>query len=317
MMGSLYIAAASLLGAIVGSFLNVVIYRLPRGAFFSDGARSVCANPECRQPIRWFDNVPIFGWLCLRGRARCCGFAISGRYPLVEALTALLFGLLWIASPHGTPINGGVVDSRALLAFGLYAFLGANLIANSFIDIDHRILPDVLTKSGMAMGLVGSMVVPGLAGRCDIVGLSPIADSLLTSALGLSVGFGLTQAVRLSARVIFRKDAMGFGDVKLMGAIGAFLGWQDVLLTFFLGCVFGAVIGVIHRWRTKDAYICFGPFLAAGALVALLVGDRLHQALEAVQLWQQSSANAPWIAAVFAVASSVLLVLLVRRGRAS
>ena len=307
--------AVTLLGAIVGSFLNVVIHRLPQGTFFSDGHRSICA--KCRAPIPWHANIPVLGWLWLRGVARCCGQKISVRYPLVEAVTAALFLALWVWPPFLPAFTGTEVNTQGVLSFLFFAFFAANLVANSAIDVDHRILPDVLTKSAMAVGLIGALVVPGLAGTFDILGLAPPPRSLLFSAVGLLAGFGLTQLVRVSARALFRKDAMGFGDVKLMAAIGAFLGWEGVLHTFFLGCVLGAVFGVIHRIRTRDAYICFGPFLSAGALISLFAGDRLMDALAAMQRWQQTSESAPWIVFGGGFVSIVLLVVLVRRGRAS
>jgi leader peptidase (prepilin peptidase)/N-methyltransferase len=256
-------------------------------------------------------------WIWLRGRASCCGCKISIRYPLVEALTAVLFGYLWTHSPYGPALIDGEIDVDGLWAFLLFAFFVSNLVANSFIDIDHRILPNVLTKSAMLVGLGGSLVAPGLAGRFEIVGLPPAPSSFLFSMAGLLVGFGLTQAVRKMAQALFLKDAMGFGDVKLMAAIGAFLGWKRVLLTFFVGCVLGAVVGVVHRWRTKDTYICFGPFLAAGALITLFAGDLMFDAFAELQNWQRASANAPWIVSLGAAASVVLLIVLVRRGRAS
>lgn len=312
---SAFAVAASLLGATVGSFLNVVIYRLPRGEFFSAGTRSVCANFECRQPVPFYLNFPIASWLILRGRARCCGFPLSMRYPTVEALTAALFLLLWIQPPYLPPTVTGEIDAAGLATFGLFAFFVSNLVANSFIDIDHRILPDPLTKSAIVVGLIGSVLVPGLAGRFEIAGLVPAMDSLLFSVVGLAVGFGVTQLVRKSAQVLFRREAMGYGDVKLMGAIGAFLGWQDVLLTFFVGCVLGAVVGVVHRMLTRDAYICFGPFLAAGAVVTLFAGAPIIELFVSLQEWQRTSHSAPWIVSGFAVASSFLLVVLVRQGR--
>lgn len=314
---SVLAVAATVLGATVGSFLNVVIYRLPRGDFFSAGNRSVCANPECSAAVPFYLNVPILSWTLLRGRARCCGYRLSTRYPIVEALTAALFFLLWSYPPHRPPMSSGHLDAGGSIDFVLYAFFAANLVANSFIDIDHRILPDVLTKSAMVVGMVGSVVAPGLAGRFGIVGVTPAMDSLLFSGVGLLVGLGVTQLVRKSAQALFRKNAMGFGDVKLMGAIGAFLGWQDVLLTFFVGCVLGALVGVVHRMLTKDAYICFGPFLAAGALITLFAGDRVLDLFTALQSWQHTSATAPWVVSSFGVVSVVLLFLLVRHGRKS
>ncbi len=310
------LVAAVGLGASVGSFLNVVISRLPRGAFVADGLRSICANPECRRPIPFYYNVPVVAWLWLRGRARCCGARIGVRYPVVEALTAALFVLLWRLPPGGPVVHGGALDGAALAALLLHLFFVSNLVANTFIDMEHRILPDVLTKSALLVGLLGALIVPGFAGRFFVVGLAPAADSLLFSLVGAAAGFALTQGVRLAARIVFRREAMGYGDVKLMAAIGAFLGWRGVLLTFFLGCVLGAVVGVVHRWLTKDAYICFGPFLAAAAVVTLFVADDLLRGLGAFQDWQQTSAHAPWLALLVAIVSVFLLVVLVRRGRA-
>ena len=310
------VTSATLLGAIVGSFLNVVIYRLPAGTFWSAGARSVCANPECEAPVPAYLNLPIVGWMWLRGRAKCCGFRLSPRYPLVEALTALLFFLLWMYPPYRPAFIDGQWDWMGLTSFVLFAFFAANLIANTFIDIDHRILPDVLTKSGMVVGVVGALIVPGLAGRFELASLSPRQDSVLFSLVGLAVGYGATQSVRLSAQWLFRKEAMGFGDVKLMGAIGAFLGWEDVLLTFFVGCVLGAVIGVVHRLLTDDAYIAFGPFLAGGAVITLFVGDSIREGFAAWQHWQQTSPYAMHIVLGGSVVSLILLVVLIRRGRA-
>jgi len=310
-----FAVAAALLGAAVGSFLNVVIYRLPRGEFFSAGRRSVCANPECRHPVSIYLNVPVLAWVMLGGRARCCGYQLSVRYPLVEALTAVLFLLLWAWPPVAPPLVSGALDTHGLLAFVFLAFFAANLVANSFIDVDHRILPDVLTKSGMIVGLVGSVVVPGLAGHLGVQGVGPAMDSLLYSSVGLVVGLGVTQFVRKFAELLFRREAMGFGDVKLMGAIGAFLGWEDVLLTFFVGCVLGAVVGLVHRMLTRDAYICFGPFLAGGALITLFAGEQITELVVSLQEWQRTSQVAPWTVSGFAVASMFLLVVLVRQGR--
>jgi len=309
--------AAGLLGAIVGSFLNVVIHRVPRGTFFTGGMRSVCANPECQRPIPWFLNIPVIGWLSLRGKARCCGQRISARYPIVEALTAILFLLLWLQPPLRPALDRGELDAARCLSFAFYAFFVANLIANSFIDIEHRILPDVLTKSAMAMGLLGSILVPGLAGRFQMVGVNPSADSLLFSAFGLVVGFAVTQGIRKAAQALFRKEAMGFGDVKLMAAVGSFLGWDGVLLTLFAGSFLGAIVGIVYRWRTRESYICFGPFLAAGAVIVLFARDRLFGAFVALERWQRASDTAPWVLSIGAIVSAIFLVALVRRGRAS
>jgi leader peptidase (prepilin peptidase)/N-methyltransferase len=304
--------AAIVLGAIVGSFLNVVIHRLPLGTFWSGGARSRC--PACGAPIRSFDNVPVVSWVLLRGRARCCAAPIAARYPIVEAATAALFGLLWISPPSGLEFREPDFDGLALAAFVFHAFFAANLVANAFIDIQHRILPNELTKSGMVVGCLFGLFV-GTAGRLPIAGIGPGVSGLLFSAVGLVVGLAATWAIRFGARAVFREEALGFGDVKLMGMIGAFLGWEDALLTFFLGCVLGAVFGTVHRWLTGDRFIYFGPFLALGALISLFVGPRLRAALGGLQRWQIESSSAPAWTAVFLVLAVALLIFLIRRGR--
>ena len=322
------LVGATLLGAVIGSFLNVVVYRLPRGEFFAKGKRSVC--PACGARIAWHDNVPVLGWLLLRGRARCCGARISPRYPIVEALTAALFAALWLYPPSGLALAATDLEAAAVLAFALHGFFVANLVANSFIDIDHRILPDELTKSGMVVGCVGALLVPGLGGETFAIhGVSPALRSLLWAAAGLLAGAGATWAVRALAGPVFRQEAMGLGDVKLMGAIGAFVGWQGALLTFFLGCLLGAGFGVLHRfltgeagkgaahrWQTGDREIWFGPFLAVGAVIALFARHELLALLTAFQEWQRTSPTAPMVLLPAAVLSLISLVFLVRRGRA-
>ena len=259
------LVACILLGACVGSFLNVVIYRLPRQAFFSMGRRSVC--PACSVPIRWYDNIPVISWVVLGGQARCCGAAISVRYLLVELLTAFLFGLLYSTSQYQIVVEAIPVGGRfGPLALDLYpgavgylfqAAFVALLVACTFIDIDHRILPDALDKPGMVLGIVGSAVVPGLAGTFHSLELPLWINSTLYSVVGLTCGVALTWGIRIGARAVFRKEAMGFGDVKFMGMIGAFVGWEGAVMTFFLGSMFGAVGGLAHRLVTGDLYVPF------------------------------------------------------------
>ncbi len=304
------------LGACVGSFLNVVIYRLPRGSFLSLGSRSVC--PACRQRIPWFDNLPVLSWLLLRGRARCCQARISVRYIAVEILTALLFLLLFVRGPHAPVIEGDQLSLVALGGFVFQAVFLALLVANTFIDLEHRILPDVLTKPGMVIGCLGGAVVPGLAGMLDAPGLPPAMASLLYSGLGLAAGVGLTLAIRIAAHAVFKKEAMGLGDVKFMGMIGAFLGFEGAVLTFFVGCLVGAVGGVVHRWLTGDPYVPFGPFLAIGAVMVLFLRQPIMEFLFTTwPEWIERSQSAPWVLSISTVLCIVLLVVLVRRGRAS
>src|SRR5690606_27152625 len=177
----------AVLGACVGSFLNVVIWRLPRGTFLADGKRSIC--PNCREPIPWYRNVPIVSWLVLRGRAPCCGARIAVRYVLVEAVTALLFWALVVRPPSG--LVAWPPNWPGSGAFVLHAYFVSTLIACTVIDIDHRILPDRLTKPGMVVGVLGSFVVAEAYGRLA-VRASPTAQAVLFSAAGLLAGFALT-----------------------------------------------------------------------------------------------------------------------------
>ncbi|MEZ5963394.1 MAG: A24 family peptidase [Planctomycetota bacterium] len=300
------------LGACVGSFLNVVIWRLPRGAFLTDGKRSIC--PHCRAPIPWYRNLPILTWLLQRGRAACCGRTIAVRYLLVEALTAVLFWALVRWPP--SHLSAWPPNWDGTGAFVLHAFFVSILVACTFIDIDHQILPDRLTKPGMVVGVAGALLVPAAYGVLAVPSVSPANRHLLFSVVGLLAGFGSTWAVRWFATALFRKEAMGRGDVKFMGAIGAFLGWQSVLLTFFLGCVFGAFGGLLHRAITGHAYICFGPFLAAGALTALFFGGQVTVfLLETWPRWQESNPMAPVLTLSASAVALIALFFIIRRGR--
>lgn len=302
----------AVLGACVGSFLNVVIWRLPRGSFIADGSRSIC--PHCRTPIPFWRNVPIVSWLLLRGRAACCGKAIAVRYVVVEALTAFLFWALVVRPPSELPAWPPAWPGSA--AFVLHAILVSILVASTFIDIDHQILPDRLTKPGMVVGIAGALLVPEAYGVLYAPRLSLQNQHLLFSVVGLLVGFAITWAVRALASAIFRREAMGRGDIKFMAAIGAFLGWQSVLLTFFLGCVYGAFGGLVHRAVTGHAYICFGPFLAAGALTALFFSeDVLHFLFVTWPRWQETYPAAPLLTLAVAGIALVSLFIIIRRGR--
>lgn len=318
---------AGLLGACVGSFLNVVIWRLPQEdpRQRSLGGRSRC--PHCRAPIRWRDNVPVLGWLLLRGRARCCGAPFSIRYPAVEALTALLFLALAMWPPFGPVfagpgLHGDGDGSVAIVAAGaagfvLHAAFVALLVALTFIDFDTQLLPDALTKPGMALGVAGGFW-PGIAGPLTHDPDLPRAmNTLLASVVGLSVGAGSTWAIRALGSRVFRREAMGLGDVKFLGMIGAFLGWQGALLTLLLGCIAGAAIGGVLALRAGFGLkIPFGPYLALGALVALFVQEPILDLLFVRwPEWQRSSPNAQWLLLALALLSLSALFVLVRKGR--
>lgn len=241
------IALAAVFGAIIGSFLNVVIYRLPLG-------QSLVTPPSrCRQcgySLRWFDNIPIFSWLALRGRCRKCGVRVSWQYPVVELITAILFAVVtWL-----TPI-GPLLAARLILVCILIALFG--------IDLEHQILPNSITLPGIVTGLIFSFVAP-----------PGIKDAML----GAIVGGGILYAIAWGYYLWRRAEGMGMGDVKMLAMIGAFLGWKAVLVTLVLSSFSGAIIGVILMSVQKGdmkVALPFGTFLALGALAAMLVGDPL------------------------------------------
>lgn len=316
MATAVFALGSALLGACVGSFLNVVVYRLPQPdpRRRTLGGRSRC--PHCGTQIAWFDNLPVLGWLHRRGRARCCGKSIAIRYPLVELLMAGLFLALALLAPHGEVVRPEGVDARALVAWlGMATFLSL-LVANALIDLDTQLLLDVLNKPGMAIGCALGFW-PGIAGRFSADTTVPIAmNTLLASVAGLLVGGGSVWAIRIVGTRLFRKEAMGFGDVKYLAMIGAFLGWRSALLTLLLACIFGAVIGGVGALRGGATKIPFGPFLALGA-IASLFGERpiLDLLFVTWPEWQRNSQVAQWLLPVLALLSFVALVALVLRSR--
>lgn len=224
---------AFVLGAMVGSFLNVVIYRVPAGkSIVRPGSHCVCG-----QPVKPYDNIPIFSWLILRGKARCCGAPFSIRYPFVELLTGALFLVCWLHfSPAGT-------FSPAVPLCG-WVFLSC-LIAATFIDLDHFIIPDVFTIWLGVAGVLLSCFVPALHGFHSEFFLTDSLRSGIASLQGLLIGSGLVLWIALVAEEILKKEAMGFGDVKFVGAIGAFCGWQGAAFSIFGGALVGTVWFVI------------------------------------------------------------------------
>ncbi len=350
-----FVAAAFLLGACIGSFLNVVIYRLPLGLSVNEPRRSFC--PACKAPIKAWHNVPLFGWLWLRGKCAACHVAISPRYPAVELLTGLLFGLVWLSS---WPAQPELAFPRAVLV--------AILIAATFIDLDHLIIPDELTWGGVVVGLVFAPIFPGLLGETSR------ASAILASFVGAVSGYGLLWLVVEAGKLMFGRkrvqfeapqefswtkkgaddanlrigtdepelwselfaresdvlelicerveiggkthqevmleahfnrvdvagdsyplavlesfrgvvreavvprEAMGFGDVKFLAAIGAFLGWKSVLFSVAAGSIVGSVLGLAvlpFRRGAQGLRLPFGPLLALGALLWLFTGPAL------------------------------------------
>ena len=238
---------ALLMGLCIGSFLNVVIYRLPLGQSLVS-PRSRCT--KCGYELRWYDNLPVLSWAFLGGRCRQCRAPISAQYPIVEIITALLFVLVVSLTPVGP-----LLVSRLILVAILVALFG--------IDLEHQILPNVITLPGIAIGLMFSLIAsPGWK------------DALVGAALGAGVLYGIAAAYY----AVRREEGMGMGDVKMLAMIGAFLGWQGVLVTLVLSSFSGAAIGLAliaaQRGGMKLA-LPFGTFLAAGAVAAMLAGDPL------------------------------------------
>jgi leader peptidase (prepilin peptidase)/N-methyltransferase len=256
-------ACVAALGAIIGSFLNVVIHRVPREESIAFPA-SHC--PSCATAIRPYDNIPVLSWAALRGRCRSCRAPISARYPAVELLTAALFALTFL-------LRSGLTLS---LPFDL-AFVAA-VVALVFIDAEHMILPNVITYPGFALALVARAVVPNLYGVASFgEGQAPAwLLSLGGAALGALVGGGFLWLVGWLWERFRGVEAMGLGDVKMMLMVGAYLGWPLTLLTIFVGVLSGSVAGVAAMARRGERdmqmLLPFGIFLGLGSLVSLLFG---------------------------------------------
>lgn len=252
-------AMAFVFGACVGSFLNVCIYRIPAGrSIVTPGSH--CA---CGAPIAWHDNIPILSWLILRGRARCCGRPFSVRYPFVELLTALLFTVCWCSFPPAKALCG--------------MLLCAALIAATFIDLDHMIIPDAFTLGLGVVGVALSFAVPGLHGRQHELFIIASVRSGIDGLTGLLVGSGLVLWIALLAETVLKKEAMGFGDVKFVGAIGAFVGWQGAVFTVFGGAVVGSLWFALALLRRG----LFGAHSPAGPGVAPAAPQPAREAPEA------------------------------------
>jgi leader peptidase (prepilin peptidase)/N-methyltransferase len=251
---------AFVFGCAVGSFLNVCIFRLPRNCLsIRRPTFSFC--PSCRTTLAPYDNIPVLSWLVLRGRCRHCAARISLRYPVVEAATGGLFALLYLRFAAG---------EGSLAVFAVYCGFACALLVATCVDLDFLIIPDEISLGGLAAAVLASVLLPGLH---DAAG-EPLTG-LLRSVVGAAVGAGLTYGMGLAGRAIFRKEAMGLGDVKLMGMVGALLGWRVAVAAFFIAPLFGLVMGLVTLIRTGKHIIPYGPFLSIGALVALLFKQRV------------------------------------------
>jgi leader peptidase (prepilin peptidase)/N-methyltransferase len=260
---------------VIGSFLNVVIYRLPAGKSVVT-PRSRC--PRCERPIPWYENVPILSFLFLGAKCRGCRAPISWRYPLVEALTGgLFFAATWILLTGHRDWTAN--PSHWVHLAAAFAFLGA-MVALTFIDIDHRILPDLITKPGMAAGALFSLAAPRLLQDPDAIPSLPDAGAALVLSLGgMVVGYGSLWLVGWLGEKAFRKEAMGLGDAKLLAMVGAFTGPKGALLAAALGLILGLGTGLVQQARTREASFPFGPALAAGGAAVFLVPRTVGEGL--------------------------------------
>jgi len=275
-----------LFGLALGSFLNVVIYRLPRKCDSVLRGRSFC--PQCLKRIAWYDNIPLLSYVILRAKCRHCGARISPRYFLVELLTGGLF--VFLAYRFLLDNSGAGAFAETWPLFLIYGGLTAALIACTFIDIRLRIIPDEIDKPFIVIGPVVSFIYPALhksttehfIWREQIMDW-PMADNLVglfCSVFGILVGAGIIICVGIFGKALFKKEAMGFGDVKFLAMIGGFVGWDMTLLAFLMACFLGAVIGLVMMIVTKDHYMPFGPYLALGAAAVILFRDVISTGIE-------------------------------------
>jgi leader peptidase (prepilin peptidase) / N-methyltransferase len=274
--------AAFLFGAIVGSFLNVCIYRIPaKKSVVSPGSH--CA---CGQPIAWYDNIPILSWFVLRGRARCCGRAYSFRYPFVELLTGAVFLACWLLLPPTKAFAGMLLASA--------------LICATFIDFDSFEIPDRFSVGLGVAGFFVALFFPALHGQQHEIAVIASIRSATIALQGMFIGAGLVLWIAVIAYAVLKKDAMGVGDVKLVGAIGAFTGWQGTITAVFGGAVLGSlwfagalVYGKMRGQKVQvkaleegeqpqdlglETHVPYGPMIAIAGLLHYLW---LHRYVEA------------------------------------
>lgn len=250
-------------GLLWGSFLNVVIHRLPLGESVVS-PRSRC--PGCRKLIKWYQNIPVVSWVFLRARCANCGKKISARYPLVEAVTAALFTLAVASKP----------DPMVLWPFHFW-FMGA-LVASTFIDIDHWILPDKITLPGILVGVAAS--VTHAWATLEGADYYPLLFAFGYSLLGVLVGGGILYFVAWAYKAYSGVDGLGGGDIKYLAMVGAFLGVKGALATLILSSFLGSLLGIAlisFRGKKGGTAIQFGPFLSLGAVAAFFFGDTLWQ----------------------------------------
>jgi leader peptidase (prepilin peptidase)/N-methyltransferase len=249
MINFLTVSIIFIFGMCIGSFLNVCIYRLPASKSIANPPRSIC--PNCNSHIRFYDNIPVLSYIWLKGRCRNCDAPISFRYPLVEVMS-------------------GIVAVALLFKFGLsleslvYFVFISSLLVITFIDLDHKIIPDVISLPGIPTGLVASFALPTI--------------TLKASALGLLIGGGSLWFVAWAYNLIAHRDGMGGGDIKLLAMIGTIIGWKGVIFTIFASSVIGSCVGItmmLIKGKNMKFAIPFGPFLSIGAIAYVFFGAQI------------------------------------------
>ena len=243
---------AFIFGAAIGSFLNVCIFRLPAETSIVK-PRSQC--PHCKHPLRYYDNIPLISFFFLRGKCRDCGGAISWRYPLVELITALLALLLFI-------------KFGLTLSFLIYFIFTAVLIVITFIDLDHQIIPDILTLPGIPIFFLAAIFLVKI----------PWMEALI----GLLIGGGVLLAIAFVYELLTKREGMGGGDIKLLAMIGGFLGWKSLIFVLLFSSFSGAIVGItamIIKKQDMKYAVPFGPFLSAAAVAYLFWGDSFMRLL--------------------------------------
>jgi len=239
-------------GAVVGSFLNVCIFRIPAKTSI---IKPLSQCPHCHHPIRFYDNIPIISFLLLRGKCRDCGGKISWRYPLVELITALLSLFLFL-------------KFGLTLIFLIFFIFTAVLIVITFIDLDHQIIPDVLTLPGIPVFFLLAIFV--------------VKVPWLEALIGFLIGGGMLFAIAYIYQLITKREGMGGGDIKLLAMIGAFLGWKSLIFILLVSSFSGAIVGItamIIKKQDMKYAVPFGPFLSAAAIAYLFWGDAFMRVL--------------------------------------
>jgi leader peptidase (prepilin peptidase)/N-methyltransferase len=244
------------LGLIIGSFLNVCIYRIPRDKSVV-APSSRCTS--CGNPIKFYDNIPVLSYIVLRGRCRFCSEKLSIRYPVVELINAVLYMVIFERFGFNSP--------WVLLAYCIFV---SSLIVIFFIDLEHQIIPNSITLPGIPIAVIlGAVILPDPFSPMDRLGWQ-------ASIIGCLAGGGSFYLVAVIGKALLKKDAMGGGDIKMMSLVGGLLGWKAIILTTFIGSLLGSVIGVsliLIKGREWGARIPFGPYLALGSLASLFWGN--------------------------------------------